>query len=245
VPRLGARPPRDRESRVVAVAGGSECAGRVPAEPPPCASGGAYHPEYFPLPRFPLGISDVARTARSTLLGTVRLADMQLGLTLEAIVPQVRTEEPDILGISATFGQHDLMVRLLDAAYGLPRPPLVVAGGSLTARNESLLLERYPRLLVARGGREATIEGLLAHWHGDIDLGHVPGLGFNGATRSGGLAIARRRTAKPLTREATADIFPELDLLPATFEHHGVAQLETSRGCTNFCSFCPRGHKGM
>jgi radical SAM superfamily enzyme YgiQ (UPF0313 family) len=204
-----------------------------------------YHPEYFPLPRFPLGISDVARAARSTLLGTVRLADMQLGLTLEEMVHQVRTEEPDILGVSATFGQHDLMVRLLDAAYGQPRPPLVVAGGSLTARNESLLLERYPRLLVARGGGEATIEGLLARWHGDIDLGHVPGLGFNGAGRGGGLAITRRRTAKPVTRDATADIFPELDLLPATFEHHGVAQLETSRGCTNFCSFCPRGHKGM
>lgn len=49
-----------------------------------------YHPEYFPLPRFPLGISDVARAARSTLMGTVRLADMQLGVTLEALVHQVR-----------------------------------------------------------------------------------------------------------------------------------------------------------
>jgi hypothetical protein len=28
-----------------------------------------YHPEHFPLPRFPLGISDVARAARSTLTG--------------------------------------------------------------------------------------------------------------------------------------------------------------------------------
>jgi hypothetical protein len=27
-----------------------------------------YHPENFPLPRFPLGISDVARAARATLL---------------------------------------------------------------------------------------------------------------------------------------------------------------------------------
>jgi radical SAM superfamily enzyme YgiQ (UPF0313 family) len=204
-----------------------------------------YHPEFFPLPRFPLGISDVARAARATLLGTVRLADMQLGVTLEDLVQQVRTENPDILGISATFGQHDLMVRLLDFAYSLPQPPVVVVGGSLTARNEGLLLERYPRLLVARGGGEATIGGLVAHWHGDIELAHVPGLGFNGAARGGGLAIVRRRTAKPLTRDSTADIFPELDLLPATFEHHGVAQLETSRGCTNFCSFCPRGHKGM
>src|ERR1039457_3493752 len=78
-----------------------------------------YHPEYFPLPRFPLAISDVARAARSTLLGMVRLADMQLGVTLDDLVQRVRAENPDILGISATFGQHDLMIRLLDAAYGL------------------------------------------------------------------------------------------------------------------------------
>jgi hypothetical protein len=71
-----------------------------------------YHPEYFPLPRFPLGISDVARAARSTLIGTVRLADMQLGLTLEEMIRQIGTQEPDILGVSATFGQHDLMVQL-------------------------------------------------------------------------------------------------------------------------------------
>jgi hypothetical protein len=204
-----------------------------------------YHPEYFPLPRFPLGISDVARAARSTLLGSVRLADMQLGLTLNDLICQVGSEDLDVLGVSATFGQHDLMIALLDASFGLARPPLVIAGGSLTARNEALLLERYPDLLVARSAGEATIEALLAHWHGDIDLDQVPGLGFNGAARGGGLAISRRRTAKPVTRDATADIFPELDLLPATFDHHGVAQLETSRGCTNFCSFCPRGHKGL
>jgi hypothetical protein len=179
-----------------------------------------YHPEHFPLPRFPLGISDVARAARGTLLGTVDLADMQLGSGLDDVLHRIRTERPDVLGVSATFGQHDLMTRLLDAAYDLRQPPLAVAGGSLTARNESLLLDRFPRLLVARGGGEATIEGLLAYWHGDIDRDQVPGLGFNGAMLGGGLQVGRRRTAKPLTRDATADIFPELDLLPGTFEHH-------------------------
>ncbi|SFC16612.1 B12-binding domain-containing radical SAM protein [Streptomyces aidingensis] len=203
-----------------------------------------YHPEYFPLPRFPLGISDVARAARSTLRGTVALADMQLGVTLEDLTAQVIRDRPDILGVSATFGQHDLLTALLDVAFALPEPPMVVVGGSLTARNEHLLLERYPKLLVARAGGEATIEGLLAHWHGDIGLDDVPALGYIGAARGGALTVKRRRTAKPASRDATADILPELDLLPATFEHHGVAQLETSRGCTNFCSFCPRGHKG-
>jgi hypothetical protein len=41
-----------------------------------------YHPEHFPLPRFPLAISDLARAARATLLGRVDLMDMQLGDTL-------------------------------------------------------------------------------------------------------------------------------------------------------------------
>jgi hypothetical protein len=70
-----------------------------------------YHLEYFPLPRFPLGISDVARAARSTLLGETTLADMQLGTTLEDLAAQVAGRTPDILGVSATFGQHDLMSR--------------------------------------------------------------------------------------------------------------------------------------
>ncbi|UWE10851.1 B12-binding domain-containing radical SAM protein [Actinacidiphila bryophytorum] len=205
-----------------------------------------YHPENFPLPRFPLGISDVARAARTTLMGTVSMADMQLGLTLPDLVQLVAQQQPDILGVSATFGQHDLMTELLDAAYAMLPPPLVIAGGSLTARNESLLLDRYPALLIARGGGELTVQDLLAHWHGDMPLHDVHGIGYNGASRGEGtLTIGhRRRTPKPVSREH-GDFLPELDLLPSTFEHHGVAQLEASRGCTNFCSFCPRGHKGQ
>jgi hypothetical protein len=203
-----------------------------------------YHPETFPLPRFPLGISTVARTARETLLGTVSLADMQLGLTLDELIARVAAARPDILGVSATFGQHDLLADLLDAVYGLPDPPLAIAGGSLTARIEGLLLDRYPRLLVGRAGGEPTVRALLRFWHGDCDLHEIPALGYAEAPRGGAPAVGRRRTAKPVARRVAADVVPELDLLPATFAQHGVAQLETSRGCTSFCSFCPRDHKG-
>jgi len=208
-----------------------------------------YHPEYFPLPRFPLAISDLARAARATLLGQVVLLDMQLGTTLDNIITAVTAGPPDILGISATFGQHDLLIRLLDAVYTLPVPPLVVAGGSLIARNERLLLGRYPDLLVARSAGEPTVQDLLAHWHGDLDRTQVRGIGFNGAPRgTGTLSIGSprsfRHTAVVANRLQT-DILPELDLLETTFQHHGVAQLESSRGCTNFCSFCPRSHKGQ
>ncbi|MFD7735030.1 B12-binding domain-containing radical SAM protein [Kitasatospora phosalacinea] len=203
-----------------------------------------YHPETFPLPRFPLGISDLARAARSTLLGEVRLLDMQLGVTMDDLINDITDTAPDIVGVSVTFGQHDLLTRLLDVVFHLPAPPLVIAGGSLTARNERLLLERYPDLLIARGAGEPTMRDLLAHWHGELEREQIQGIGFTGAARGGGLQLARRRTATVPNREQS-DILPELDLLPATFQHDGVAQLECSRGCISACSFCPRGHKGQ
>jgi hypothetical protein len=204
-----------------------------------------YHPEWFPLPRFPLAISDLARAARSTLAGQVRLMDMQLGVTLKDILAAVATWEPAIVGVSATFGQHDLLTALLDQMSTLPVPPLMLAGGSLTVRNEHLLLDRYPRLLIARGAGEPTIADIVGYFHGDLELADVRGVGYVGAARGGGLAVGGRhqRTAGVANRTQT-DFLPELDLLDATFDHKGVAQLEASRGCTNFCSFCPRGHKG-
>jgi hypothetical protein len=228
-----------------------------------------YHPEWFPLPRFPLAISDVARAARATLTGQVRLLDMQLGVSLPDILATVARDQPDIVGVSATFGQHDLMVRLLDHVADVDHDgPLVLAGGSLTIRNERLLLARYPRLLVARGPGESTIQDVLAYWHGDVELRQVRSIGYTDV-QAGNLGVATsvdrpedvvagavrqhagdtvrpsglRRTALPVSSDR-AEALPELDLLAATFAHRGVAQLETSRGCTSSCSFCPRGHKG-
>ncbi|MGH8897830.1 MAG: hypothetical protein ACRDZ4_12605 [Egibacteraceae bacterium] len=130
----------------------------------------------------------------------------------------------------------------------LDPPPLVVGGGSLVARNERLLLERYPDLFVARGAGESTIQDVLAYWHGDLRREQIRGIGYVGAVRGQRtlLSIGRsvRHTAVLANRLQT-DILPELDLLDATFRHKGVAQLEASRGCTNFCSFCPRSHKGL
>lgn len=205
-----------------------------------------YHPEYFPLPRFPLAISDIARAARNTLMGQVELMDMQLGVTLDDIIDRVDTFQPDIVGISATFGQHDLMVKLLDNLTARPTPPLILAGGSLTVRNEPLLLERYPQLLIARGAGEPTIQDVLAYWHGDLDLDQIRGIGYTGRLQHGDgtLAIVRSRRTPNLANRQQTDIWPELDLLGRTFACGGVAQLETSRGCTSACSFCPRGHKG-
>ncbi|MFI8186218.1 B12-binding domain-containing radical SAM protein [Actinacidiphila glaucinigra] len=208
-----------------------------------------YHPEHFPLPRFPLAVSDLARAARATLTGQIRLMDMQLGVTLEDILKELSRGGTDILGVSATFGQHDIMLRLLEETFEGTEtgeaPPLILAGGSLTVRNEHTLLERFPRLLIGRAAGEPTIQDVLAYWHGDLNLQQIRGIGFHGGARGdGALAITPFRRTGAVANRLQTDYFPELDLLEETFVRRGVAQLEGSRGCTNFCSFCPRGHKG-
>jgi hypothetical protein len=203
------------------------------------------HPEWFPLPRFPLAISDLARAARLTLMGRVHLIDMQLGASLDDITQWVHDHQPDIVGISATFGQHDLMSDLLDQLDQVPVPPLVLAGSSLTVRNEAMLLKRYPRLLVARGAGEPTVADAMAYFHGDRELTSIRGIGYREAPRRGAVEHVRRaRHTAVAPNRAQRDYLPELDLLDATFARNGVAQLEISRGCTSHCSFCPRGHKG-
>lgn len=172
--------------------------------------------------------------------------DMQLGVSLDDILGRVAAGTVDVLGVSVTFGQHDLATRLLNEIIGLDHLPLVIAGGSLTACNERILLERYPHLLIGRGAGEPTIADVLAHWHGDLEVEQIRGAGYRGAARGGGtVSIGRVRRTATVANRLQTDMWPELDLLDATFQHQGVAQLEASRGCTNFCSFCPRGHKGQ
>lgn len=254
---LAGRPHFDREwpawtagRIVVEQPGGWLSSGNVTAEGaerlarPRVLLASLYHPEWFPLPRFPLAISDLARAARRTLLGQINLVDMQLGVSFDGLLGEIAATEPDIVGVSVTFGQHDLMTALLDHLYALSAPPLVLAGGSLAARNEALLLNAFPRLLVARGAGETTIADALGSYHHDLLVTDIPGLGYAGAPRGGGLEIrARFRTAQ-VPNARLADFLPELDLLDRTLDSHGVAQLEASRGCTSACSFCPRSHKG-
>ncbi|WP_327147030.1 B12-binding domain-containing radical SAM protein [Nocardia sp. NBC_01327] len=203
-----------------------------------------YHPENFPLPRFPLAISDLARATRATLCGRVRLMDMQLGVTLDELLAAIAAGV-DVLGISATFGQHDLLATVLDTVAGIEDRPVTIVGGSLVARTERLLLTDYPWLLVARGAGEPTIADTVTHWHDDIDQSQIRGIGYVGASfGEGTFTLGRQRHTASVANRALTDFLPELDLLAPTLAHGGVAQLEASRGCTNTCSFCPRGHKG-
>ncbi|HEX8535163.1 MAG TPA: cobalamin-dependent protein [Allosphingosinicella sp.] len=196
-----------------------------------------YHPENFPLPRFALGISDIARSLRKQMIGRVSLCDMQLGPTAEAVVAEIERDRPDIVGISSTFGQHDVFERVLQGIRGIAGyAPLIVAGGSLAALNADHLARRG--MLVALGPGELTMSAVVRFFLGEIPATSIPAACF--VDDDGQL----RRTPE-VSNRLYDDILPELDLVEATLDAGGVTQLESSRGCSYSCSFCPRGHKGI
>jgi radical SAM superfamily enzyme YgiQ (UPF0313 family) len=197
-----------------------------------------YHPENFPLPRFPLGISDVARAVRSRFQGSVKMCDMQFGdLTVSSLMTELENDRPDILGISATFGQYDILEQVSHAAQQWDQRTLLVFGGSLCALNASRLLRDHPAAIVALGPGEESMQDIVEYWHGDMPLSEVRGISY--LDEESGEVRTRR-----IANLTANDFLPELDLLQLTLASRGVMQLESSRGCTHACSFCPRDHKG-
>lgn len=227
------------------------------------------HREYFPIPRFALGISDLASTIRSGFFGQVSLMDMQVGDTIPSMVKECIKDSVDIVGVSVTFGQHDLLKDLLSLLISSRLNILVVVGGSLAALNSVAILRHYPQVLIARSAGEITLRDIVNYWRGECPVHSINDIEFVQACPDDVSAMTAQlgaqdhrhllmptfgnkvssetpdlsRTAK--SNEAQQDVpLPELDLLPRTLYSHGVMQLETCRGCNFACSFCPREHKG-
>lgn len=200
---------------------------------------GLYHPETFPLPRFHLGISDLARELRSRWIGKVTMYDMQLGLGLDDIKDLILKNNPEIVGISVTFGQYDLLVDLLEFLNSptLRTKPVIVAGGSLAAHLQSHLLESALLDFVSVGAGEGAIVGIAKYVLGELPIESIPDTAY----MTNETLVHTNRVSNKNER----DIMPELDLLDATLASFGVMQLESSRGCSYACSFCPRSHKGI
>lgn len=201
---------------------------------------GLYRTEIFPVPRVALGISCIARALRDDYLSQVFLHDMQLGGHVTDYVDKILNEEPQIIGVSVTFGQQEILEQFLDgikAKVSSNYEPLIVVGGSLAAFNKDIILKMYPNVVVAVSYGEVTIPFLVRYKLGILPIADVPGIAYS----ENGIA----KETKSVKNNEQEIIIPELDLLIPTLSKNGVMQLESSRGCTFSCSFCPRDHKGL
>jgi hypothetical protein len=56
-----------------------------------------YLKENFPLPRFALGIADIASRIRQNHIGRVTMSDMQFGLSKDDIVREILQDKPNLI----------------------------------------------------------------------------------------------------------------------------------------------------
>lgn len=190
-------------------------------------------PEVYTYPRFPLGISYIANSLRNQNESIVRLYDYQI-MSQREIVIRIEESKPNIIGISMTFGLFDVLEDLVYCLERVLPTTQIVVGGSLAAMEYEEILKRYPNVIVSVGEGEETWPQLINWLQGKRELNSISNLAYNYTEH----CVVRRTLPKH------ENSLPELDLLLGIFQNKGVFQLETSRGCYNACSFCPRKHKG-
>ncbi len=201
---------------------------------------GLYKREFFPLPRFPLGISDLASSIRQNMFGEVQLTDMQYLSSLDELKQILSKRKDDIIGISATFGQQDYLENLIEYIIKSQNPvPLIIVGGSLAALNKEFLLNKYNNIIVATKYGESTIQDTILYWHKKISITDIRNSVYFDKAQGKIIINPKGTDNNPFLG------IPELDLLPITLQQKGVMLLETTRGCNSACSFCPRKHKGF
>jgi radical SAM superfamily enzyme YgiQ (UPF0313 family) len=192
-------------------------------------------PEVYTFPRFALGISDIAHALRNQFKSNVYLFDLQLTDTSE-ILTSLRNSTLDVIGISMTFGLFDVMKRIVNEVLAMKPNVKIIVGGSLAAIEYNEILNLFPNTIVSLGEGEKCMTKIIEWLSGTIKLSDIDDIAY---VDDCGKTVTTKH--EPIAQNM---YLPELDLLIKTIHEKGVFQLETSRGCYNACSFCPRQHKG-
>lgn len=196
--------------------------------------------DVFPAPRLALCVLCLASYIRKLQKAEVHILDMQLGLTVDSLIKNLNDIDPDIIGISISFGQmplsRDILRKVFEFAGSRTTKAIVVAGNAISAFAHEGLLTEFPELIICMGEGEPSLSGIVDFYKGKISLDKVPGIAF---VRNGILS----RNARAETDLNTIAL-PAMDTTPDLLMNNGAMILESSRGCSHSaCTFCPRNHK--
>lgn len=192
-------------------------------------------PSIYTFPRFALGISDIATALRNQFKSTVCLFDLQL-ISKNALIEKMRNFPFQIIGLSMTFGLFDIMKELTSELIDIYPDSIIVIGGSLASIEYKEILKLFPSVIVSLGEGESALPRIVNWIQKNEMIEKIPDIAF---TNEHGKIVVTEHTI-PMENLS----LPELDLLIDTIRAKGVFQIETSRGCYNACSFCPRRQKG-
>jgi anaerobic magnesium-protoporphyrin IX monomethyl ester cyclase len=194
--------------------------------------------------QIPLGIFYLASFLRNHG-HTVYVVDAEAGeSTASSIAGEAKRFRPDLIGISATtVAFHRALEAAVEIKNIMPDNPIVLGGPHVTASHEDALSHEQFDMGV-RGEGEHTLLDLVNALSNNSDLFTVDGLAF----KQDGRLITN--PARPLINDIDDIPFPAYDLIPdisaynpppSNYKRLPVANIITSRGCPNQCTFC--GHQ--
>lgn len=164
-------------------------------------------------------------------------------MAVSAVVAKALEYKPEIIGISSTtVAFHRALETVREIKARIPAVPVVIGGPHVTAVREEILT--YPEIDFAVFGEgEETLKDLLDTLASGGNLSLVKGLAF----RNG--AMPTMNESRPFIGNLDSIPFPAYDLIsdfrlynppPTNYKRLPVANVVTSRGCPNQCTFC--GH---
>ncbi|MDO8785477.1 MAG: radical SAM protein [Syntrophales bacterium] len=193
--------------------------------------------------QIPLGIYYLASYVRQAGHDVCVIDGEAHGMTVSAVVSKVLEYRPDIVGISSTtVAFHRALETAREIKAHTPDIPVVVGGPHVTAVREDVL--SHPEIDFAVFGEgEETLKDLLNTLASGGNVSLVKGLAF----RNG--VMPTINAPRPFIEDLDSIPFPAYDLIsdfrlynppPTNYKSLPVANVVTSRGCPNRCTFC--GH---
>jgi len=196
--------------------------------------------------QIPLGVYYLASAVRKAG-HEVRVIDGEARqMTVADVGREALAFGPDLVGISSTtVAFHRALETARTIKAGLPDIPTVIGGAHVTAVREAVL--EFPEIDFAVFGEgEETLTELLDVLDAGGDLATVKGLAFRNGQG------CRSTPNRPFIATLDSLPFPAYDLIsdlrlynppPANYKRLPVANIITSRGCPNQCTFC--GHSAF
>ncbi len=196
--------------------------------------------------QIPLGVYYLASYARRAGHDARVIDGEAQGMTPSVVAEKAREWRPDIVGISSTtVAFHRALETAREVKARIPGLPVVVGGPHVTALRGDVLSDPEFDFAVYGEGEE-TLKELLDALSGGGSLASVKGLAF----RENGVTTIN--ASRPFIADLDEIPLPAYDLIadftlynppPTNYKALPVANVITSRGCPNRCTFC--GHSSF
>ncbi|OYO84369.1 hypothetical protein CG709_15135, partial [Lachnotalea glycerini] len=194
--------------------------------------------ENFPIPRLNLSTGVIASYLRKMQIADIYIIDMQVGATISEIIRETQNIKPDIIGLSISFGQKKLAIKLIEKLYEDNKNAFIVIGNIIPSLYPEDFIEKFPQIIVSYGEGEVTFPHLIKYIKNKINIKEIDGIIYKEVNT--GIYHKNDKTAIDLKEVP----LPALDTLKDISKLKGALTLETSRGCDySKCTFCPRQHK--